>query len=253
MPTAPERAPGADDRADRPTAGGEPDEANADAGRSSEAGTPSEPAGPRPQGTAASARDLRARGRKTMAKLLDAGMEVLTERGYHATRVDDVVRAARTSHGTFYLYFTDKDDLVRTLAEECVEEVVAAVSDLGPVDPGPAGREQLRAWLARWNESYRRYGPVVRVWMEEHVPDPGLMRLGGRAMATITSTVEARIREAGAGHVDPVLAAPAMLAMVERLFYYVLSRAIPVDDETVLDTLAVMIHRGFFGADTAAA
>lgn len=199
--------------------------------------------------TAPRGSDLRARGQRTRQRLLDAGMQVLADRGYHATRVDDIVKAARTSHGTFYLYFEDKEDLVRALAEDCVAEVTAAVAELGPVEAGPEGREQIRRWLDRWNESYRRYGPVVRAWMEDHVPDPGLARIGGKAFDDITGTLRARIADAAPRHVDPELAAPAMLAMIERLFYYVLSRGITVDEDAMLDTLATMIHRGFFGGD----
>jgi AcrR family transcriptional regulator len=201
----------------------------------------------RSSGQPASERKLRAQGRRTLAKLLDAGLQAFGERGYHAARVDDVVRLAATSHGTFYLYFSNKEDLVRTLAEECVAEITAAVDRLGPVDPGPAGIEELRSWLEQWKDAYERYGPVVRIWMEDHVPDPALMRLGGKAYDEITSALEARIREAAPSHIDPRLAAPAMLAMIERLFYYVLSRGLALDDEALLGTLAVMLHRGFFG------
>ena len=56
-------------------------------------------------------RELRRQGKRTMAKLTDAGMRVLSERGYHAARVDDIVRLAKVSHGTFYLYFSNKEDL----------------------------------------------------------------------------------------------------------------------------------------------
>ncbi|MDQ1383890.1 MAG: hypothetical protein QOG65_1269, partial [Actinomycetota bacterium] len=54
-------------------------------------------------------RELRARGRDTKRRLLDAGESVLATKGYHSTRVDDVVKVARTSHGTFYLYFSNKE------------------------------------------------------------------------------------------------------------------------------------------------
>jgi len=74
----------------------------------------------RTPGTPASERELRSQGKQTMAKLLDAGLQVLTERGYHAARVDDIVRMADTSHGTFYLYFANKEDLFRALATEWV-------------------------------------------------------------------------------------------------------------------------------------
>ena len=43
-----------------------------------------------------------------MRQLLDAGVEVYASKGYFAARVDDIVKLARTSHGTFYLYFANK-------------------------------------------------------------------------------------------------------------------------------------------------
>ena len=87
----------------------------------------------REAGAPAQSRELRAQGRKTMRRLLDAGMRVFADRGFHAARVDDIVRAARTSHGTFYLYFTNKEDLLRALATECGLEISALAETLGPV------------------------------------------------------------------------------------------------------------------------
>ena len=98
-------------------------------------------------GEPASKRALRSQGRKTMRKLLDAAMVVFARRGYHAARVDDIVKVARTSHGTFYLYFSNKEDLLRALVAEA-GEVVAALDDaLGPVGPDAAGgRSCARGW-----------------------------------------------------------------------------------------------------------
>ena len=38
------------------------------------------------------------RGERTRGRLLEAGSAVFAERGFHAARVDDVVKTARTSH-----------------------------------------------------------------------------------------------------------------------------------------------------------
>src|SRR6478752_3332920 len=97
-----------------------------------------------PPGTPAAARELRPQGRKTMRKLLDAGMRVFAERGFPASRVDDIVRAARTSHGTFYLYFANKEDLLRALAVECATEMDALADGLGVITPDDAGSAELR-------------------------------------------------------------------------------------------------------------
>src|SRR3954462_11474318 len=84
-------------------------------------------------------RELRARGRNTKRRLLDAGETVLASKGYHATRVDDVVKVAQTSHGTFYLYFANKEELFRALAAEVAEEMQALAEALEPLAAGDTG------------------------------------------------------------------------------------------------------------------
>jgi AcrR family transcriptional regulator len=203
----------------------------------------------RTPGTPASERELRTQGKQTMARLLDAGLQVLTERGYHAARVDDIVRMADTSHGTFYLYFANKEDLFRALATECAEAMTALAATLGPVTPDAAGRDELARWLSQFLATYRRYGAVVRAWMEDQVVDPELVRVGLKAFAAINSNLRARLDEAQPGHLDnPEAATAAMLAMVERLAYFTSSRDLGYDDAAVVDTLTTMLHRGVFGA-----
>src|SRR5438552_14135727 len=83
-------------------------------------------------------RELRARGKLTMRKLLDAGAQVFATKGYYATRVDDIVKVARTSHGTFYLYFSNKEDLFRALAGEVADAMRALAESLGPLEADPS-------------------------------------------------------------------------------------------------------------------
>ena len=192
-------------------------------------------------------RQLRTQGRRTRKRLLDAAAVVLSNKGYHATRVDDIVRRARTSHGTFYLYFANKEDLFHAIAVQCAEEMTALAAELGPVGPGPEGLEELRSWLGRFLATYRRYGPVIRAWMEDQAIDRSLRRLGRRAFADITGSLVQRLAEGRATHVsDAEMAAAALLAMIERFAYFVTSRDLELNDEVLLTTLATVIHRGFF-------
>lgn len=202
----------------------------------------------RTPGIPASERELRTQGKQTMAKLLDAGLDVLTERGFHAARVDDIVRVADLSHGTFYLYFANKEDLFRALASECATEMTALADTLGPITPDAAGQDELARWLAQFIATYRRYGAVIRAWMEDQV-DRELMRVGLKAFSAINTSLRRRFEEANPAHLDdPQAAAGAMLAMVERLAYFTQSRDLGFDDDAVVETLATMLHRGVFGA-----
>lgn len=203
----------------------------------------------RTPGIPASERELRTQGKQTMAKLLDAGLLVLTERGYHAARVDDIVRVADLSHGTFYLYFANKEDLFRALATECATEMTALAATLGPVTPDAAGQAELARWLAQFLDTYRRYGAVIRAWMEDQIVDRELIPVGLKAFAAINTNLRARFDEAGPQHLhDPQAATAAMLAMVERLAYFTSSRDLGFDDAAIVETLATMLHRGVFGA-----
>src|ERR1700704_1906048 len=129
-------------------------------------------------GRPAQNRELRARGKRTMRKLLDAGAQVFAQRGYHAARVDDIVKLADTSHGTFYLYFSNKEDLFRALALDVAEQMMHLAEDLPEISPEPEGYAELRAWLDRFSEIYDHYGPVIRAWTEAETGTSEFGRLG---------------------------------------------------------------------------
>ncbi|MBV9411228.1 MAG: TetR/AcrR family transcriptional regulator [Acidimicrobiia bacterium] len=199
-------------------------------------------------GAPAQERELRAQGRKTMRKLLDAAMTVLEKRGYHAARVDDIVKVARTSHGTFYLYFANKEDLFRALLTDVAEEVATLADTLGPVTPDEAGYRELRGWLGRFSDLYVHYGPVIRAWTEAEVEGEDVGRTGEQVLTTVATALITRISESNeSDDFDPQVAALASVAMIERLHYYLLSRQIDVPREDLLDTTATVLHVGVFG------
>src|SRR6266404_4706258 len=195
---------------------------------------------------AAATREMRAQGRKTMRKLLDAGMRVFAERGFHAARVDDIVRAARTSHGTFYLYFANKEELLRALAIQCAQEMGALAGGLGEVTGDEAGAAELRQFLDTFFSTYARFGPVLRAWMEGNVEDRETSRLGVIAFTDIATALGARMRDAGA-HGDAA-SVSALMALLERFAYFLVSRELEFDSEMLFDTVTRVVHRGFFGA-----
>jgi AcrR family transcriptional regulator len=199
-------------------------------------------------GLPAQHRELRAQGRRTLRRLLDAGLRVFARHGYHAARVDDIVRAARTSHGTFYLYFANKEDLLRALAVDCAHELIDLAESIGPIGRDASGRAELWAFLERFIDTYRRYGPVIRAWMEDQVGDRDVDRLGVKAFTAIGGRLAERMRDAPVTFESEDAAVGALMAMLERFSYGVASGRITADDTTLLDTLTTIVHRGFFAA-----
>jgi AcrR family transcriptional regulator len=189
-----------------------------------------------------------------MQRLLGAATTVFADRGYHAARVDDIVREARTSHGTFYLYFKNKDDLLRMLAEACAREMTEVVSSLGEIDPGPEGRIELSRFLREFVRLSHRHGPVLRAWAEGASDDVELRRLGARTWRYMAARIAERLafstsNAAGSrtgAPVDTEAAAVALIAMLERFAYFLVSRSVRIDDETGYESVAAVMHRGFF-------
>jgi AcrR family transcriptional regulator len=116
-------------------------------------------------------------GRKrTLAALMRSGRDVFLQRGYHGTRVDDLVAAAGVSHGAFYRYFKNKDELARALvlqAMRSVGTVFGGIPDAHQLQ-GATGRATLRRWLRRYNETHVNEAAMIRVWLDAALQDAKL-------------------------------------------------------------------------------
>lgn len=58
-------------------------------------------------------------------RILDAAVRVFARKGFYATRVSEVAKAAEVADGTIYLYFRSKDDLLVSLFENRVDKLLA--------------------------------------------------------------------------------------------------------------------------------
>lgn len=212
--------------------------------------SPAEQTTDAPVGSPAQGRELRARGRATVRRLLDAGIEVFADRGFHAARVDDVVKLAATSHGTFYLYFSNKEDLFRTLVGEVAEEMQSVADSLEPVTDDSAGREVLRSWIERFCEVYEHHGAVVRAWTEAEISNTELGDMGEGVLGNFTTVLADRLPPARDGRPDPQIAALAIVAMLERLNYYVMTGSVAIGRDSMIATLTDVTHAVLMGADS---
>ncbi|HBX70494.1 MAG TPA: TetR/AcrR family transcriptional regulator, partial [Chloroflexi bacterium] len=54
----------------------------------------------------------------TRYRILSAAINIFSQKGYHNTRVDEIVEAAETSKGGVYFYFPSKQDIFLGLVDE---------------------------------------------------------------------------------------------------------------------------------------
>src|SRR4249920_2423849 len=161
-------------------------------------------------GRPAQDRELRAQGRQTVRRLLEAGLAEFDERGFQAVRVDDIVRRARTSHGTFYLYFANKDDFFKALLRDALHDMGVITDAFPVVTRDDAGRVALREWVHTFCETYAAHAAVIRILSQadlvsEEVWGDGLQllfRLAEAITQGMTAASPHRLTPAPAGSAD---------------------------------------------------
>ncbi|HRW10562.1 MAG TPA: TetR/AcrR family transcriptional regulator [Caldilineaceae bacterium] len=100
----------------------------------------------------------------TIGRILDAALDVFSRKGYHDTRMDEIVSTSQTSKGSIYFHFPNKEQLFLALVDQFANllerRITEAISehDRGMVKVQAA----LEACLATFGR-YRRQAKVLLV------------------------------------------------------------------------------------------
>jgi len=82
-------------------------------------------------------------------EILDAALDLFTEKGYSSTRMIDIAKKAGISKGTLYLYFDSKEivfeELVKTILSPMVDEAETAISQFQG-----SSTELIQEFVAGW-------------------------------------------------------------------------------------------------------
>jgi AcrR family transcriptional regulator len=156
------------------------------------------------------------RGRQTRDQLLDAARTVFERDGFLHARVADICDEAGVSHGSFYTYFTSKDEVFRTLVDSI--EV-----DLLTLDPAPEDShdpvDRIRAANEHYLRTYAANAAIMRVIHQVATIDVDVWRTRFQRQDAFAHAIERRIRALQADNiadpaVEPYYAAQALGGMV---------------------------------------
>ena len=77
--------------------------------------------------------------------IINAAIKVFADKGFYTANVADVAKEAGVADGTIYLYFKNKDDLLISLFETKMEEILLRFSSL--LDSTRNAEEKLRQFI----------------------------------------------------------------------------------------------------------
>ncbi len=156
-----------------------------------------------------------------------AALALFVERGYAATRLEDIAARAGISKGTLYLYFANKEEIFKAVVREGLVSPLAEMRELAERYAG-SSMELLRmlveGWWARIGSTplsglpklmiaeARNFPELARFYVDE-VVEPG--------QRTIARIVERGIARGEFRRVEPqgaalLIAAPMLLVMLWR-------------------------------------
>jgi AcrR family transcriptional regulator len=165
-------------------------------------------------------------------ELLDAALALFVEKGFAATRSEEVAQRAGVSKGTLYLYFPSKEELLKAVIKQSLSARIAEGAQLAAQHRGSA-TELLQVLLAQW-------------WCQLYdSPAAGVFKLVVTEARTFPDIAEFYAREV----VDPA----------EQLLYGIVRAGIaqgefrPVDvnnavHSLILPLVMVCLHRHSLGA-----
>lgn len=153
-------------------------------------------------------------------EILDAALAAFNERGFDATRVEDIARGAGLSKAGVYLYFGAKEDILRALIEREIAPIVRnarALAEEGRNDPLATLRRLVATFAPIIDDphvaatprvvlSIAPRFPEIGAYYRENVVEPGL-----KAVAALhRAGVEKGVFRPG----DSELAARAIMAPI---------------------------------------
>ncbi len=165
--------------------------------------------------------------------------ECFRVRGYHESRVDDIVAEAGLSHGSFYRYFKNKDELFSVIAFEAADQMVSLIERF-PSDPA----DSLDDWLTDWFETYRSEGGVLSAWEEIAFNIPDLMERSTEMTQVFIDRLQRVV--CGRGFGDVSVDALVLLAVIEHGPHsvFVLDR---LEESEAIATVGYIIRIGVLG------
>jgi TetR/AcrR family transcriptional regulator, ethionamide resistance regulator len=182
-------------------------------------------------------------------EIVEAAQTLLREKPFRDLTVDDLMRHTGLSRPSFYVYFSDRHDLVLRVVEQIGGELFA-MSERWYEGSGD-GPALIREAIDGVVGVFARHGPVLRALADAATED---VRVEAAYMELMQRFVDATARhiqrEIGTGRMlplDPIPTATALTWMMERFLQLRLGRTPDAPVEPIADALATIWSRVLYG------
>ncbi len=98
---------------------------------------------------------------ETRTRILEAAVKIFATKGYHDTKVDDIVSESNTSKGSFYFYFPSKQDIFLALVDTFADLLESRLHNR--IDSETSGMLRVDQALRVCLETFGQYRGLAKI------------------------------------------------------------------------------------------
>ncbi|MDO9301623.1 MAG: TetR/AcrR family transcriptional regulator, partial [Anaerolineales bacterium] len=171
---------------------------------------------------------------ETRTRILEAAVKVFATKGYHDTKVDDIVSESSTSKGSFYFYFPSKQDIFLALSDTFADLLESRITQA--MEKEAHGIQQMDAALSASLGLFTQYRGLAKIALVQAVGLGAVFEERRRALNNrLTLIIQSRLERAAAdGSIPPLQAEITARAWVgalnEVVIHWIYTGAPPLEE-----------------------
>ena len=186
------------------------------------------------------------KAKATRKRILDAAIQVFARKGFHDTRVDEIVEESGSSKGAVYFYFPGKQQIFLALVDEFADLLQRRLTNV--VDAEIGGVRKVNAALRICLETFGRYRGLAKIFLIQAVGlgtvfEEKRLEIHERFVRLIKSYLDQAVNDGEIPAIDTEVVAYAWMGAINEVVIRWVHTGEP-EPERVLLTLRGMLLRG---------
>lgn len=190
------------------------------------------------------------RGKETKQKIIEAGLQLFSEKGFYKTNSKEIAKAAKVSTGSFYAYFADKRELFLSIVKDYHHKIKDVIQNIDPdaFVQSKKEKEFIRMLIDKLIEAHSIYPEFHQELITMSQSDQEIVKLNeisSRESIEISKIMLNKWR--GNLRVNDIEATAVIVQKsIEEIIHTIIFSKIEVNDERLINELTDMLYRYLF-------
>ena len=156
----------------------------------------------------------------TRYRILNAAINTFSKKGYHNTRIDDIVDAAKTSKGGIYFHFPSKQDIFLGLIDEFANLLERRISQA--IENQGGGIQRVDAALQACISTFQEYRKLSKIFLVQAVGlglvyEEKQQQIHNRFATIVKTHLDEAVNQGDIEPIDTQIAALAWMGVINEI------------------------------------